>query len=241
MQRGFKEPGDKPRRFYKDVTVEPVDGGFSVRLDARSLRTPKGAPLIVPTKALADEIAAEWARQGEFIQQAEMHATRLANTAAEAISAARTPTAASVAQYAASDLLCYFAEAPEALAQRQAAAWGAILARADSELGLTFEKVVGIIHRPQPPETLAKVEALAGELDDFRLAGLAFGAALFGSAVLALALARGWIGGDEALDLSRLDEAFQEEKWGVDEEAAERTANQRVEARMLERWFRALD
>jgi len=240
LQRGFLEPGEKPRRFYKDVSAAALDVGFAVHLDHRTLRTPKGAPLVLPTRALADEIAAEWAGQGEFIQQGDMHATRLANTAAEAIPPARQATAAAVAQYAASDLLCYYAEAPPALVERQRANWEPVLTRAERDLGLSFVRVTGIIHRAQPPQTLARIEALVMDLDDFNLAGAAFGAALFGSAVLALALSRAWIDGDEALDLARLDEAFQEEKWGVDEEAAERTARQRAEARMLDRWFLAL-
>ena len=97
------------------------------------------------------------------------------------------------------------------------------------------------MHREQPPETLARVRALALGLDDFGLAGLAFGASLFGSAVLAIGLQRAWLAGDEAFERSRVDEAFQEEKWGVDEEAAERTERLRAEARMLERWFRGLE
>src|SRR3546814_10314664 len=98
-------------------------------------------------------------------------------------------------------------------------------------------RAAGIVHREQPRETLAGVKAAALELDDFGLAGLAYGAALFGSAILALALQRGWLNGEQAFELSRLDEAWQESQWGVDAEAAERTARLRSEAAMLERWF----
>jgi len=99
----------------------------------------------------------------------------------------------------------------------------------------------GIIHQAQPSETPARVKALALDLDDFRLAALAYGAALFGSAILGLAVARGWLGADEAFEISRLDEAWQEDRWGVDEEAAERTARLRLEAATLQRWLRAVD
>lgn len=115
-----------------------------------------------------------------------------------------------------------------------------MLARAEAEEGLVFERCTGIVHREQPAETLTKVREIALSLDDFALAGLAFGVPLFGSAVLAIALLRGWMSGEAAYDLSRIDEAFQEATWGVDEEAAERTARLRVEAGMLDRWFRAL-
>ena len=105
---------------------------------------------------------------------------------------------------------------------------------------LRFARATGVLHRPQSRSTLDRVEALALALDDFTLAGLALAASLFTSAVLALALQRGVLSGDEAFELSRLDEAFQEEQWGIDAEAAERTERLRAEAVMLDRWFRAL-
>lgn len=240
MQKGFHEPDQKPRRFYKSVTVLTVDDGFGVALDARRLRAPNGDVLVLPTRAIAQQVADEWDAQAETINVAEMHVNRLANTALQAIAAAREATAHSVADYAASDLLCYFSEAPSALADRQQAQWGPVLARAGAELGLHFVRATGIIHQDQPPETLAKVKALALEADDFTLAGLAFGVSLFGSAILSLAVQRGWLAGRDAYALSRLDEAFQEEQWGVDEEAALRTARLYGEAEMLERWFKSL-
>jgi chaperone required for assembly of F1-ATPase len=145
-----------------------------------------------------------------------------------------------VARYAGSDLLCYFAEEPQRLVQRQALAWSPLLDWAEAELGLRLERTAGIVHCPQPPETLARVQALAAELDDFALAGLAHATPLFGSAVLALAVQRRRLSGPEAFAVSRLDEAHQEEQWGVDEEAAARTARLQMEAEMLDAWFPAL-
>lgn len=241
MQKGFHEPGEKPRRFYKSVEVAEGEGGFQVLLDGRSPRSSKGAKLVAPTRVLAELCAEEWARQGEFIELGSMDATRLAFTAIEAIPPAREATAEQFAQYAGSDLICYFAEAPAALVQRQDEHWGPVLERTERELALAFIRAAGIRHQAQPEATLANVKALALASDDFGLAGLAFGAALFGSAILTLALQRGWLTGEQAHALSRVDEAYQEEKWGVDEEAAERTARLLDESRMLERWFRALD
>ncbi|MBA4792411.1 ATP12 family chaperone protein [Phenylobacterium sp.] len=241
MRRGFQEPVEKPRRFYKTVSVTEAESGFAVLLDQRQVRAPGGRQLVLPTRALADMVAQEWADQGETLEVAEMHATRLANTAIESVPKAREATARSVADYAGSDLLCYFAEEPQALVERQNAHWGPMIDRAEREIALVFARAAGIVHRSQPEETLEKIKALALELDDFRLTGLAYGSALFGSAILALALQRGWIDGRQALELSRLDEAYQEEKWGIDAEAAERTARLLVEAQMLERWFKALD
>jgi chaperone required for assembly of F1-ATPase len=240
LRKGFHEPVEKPRRFYKAVATAAADGGFVVLLDGRAVRTPGGARLVLPTQALASQVAEEWAAQGETIELAGMHATRLANTAIDTIGAAREATAQQVADYAGSDLLLYFAEEPAGLVERQHAQWGPLLARAEDEAKLSFIRAAGVIHQAQPEATLSEVKAVALGLDDFGLAGLAFGAALLGSAVLALALQRGWLDGLQAFELSRLDEAWQEERWGVDEEAAERAERLREEACMLERWFRGL-
>jgi chaperone required for assembly of F1-ATPase len=217
-----------------------MNGGFTVMLDSRVLKGPKGAQVVLPTQALADQVAREWAAQGETLELAGMHATRLANTAIESVPQARDATAQSIADYAASDLLCYFAVEPAGLLARQERLWSPVLDRAEAEAGLRFVRAAGIVHQAQPDETLARVKALALAQDDFALTGLAFGAPLFGSAVLALAVQRGWLTGEAAFDLSRLDEAWQEEKWGVDAEAAERTARLHGEAAMLQRWFEAL-
>lgn len=240
LRKGFHEPAEKPRKFYKEVAVVHVGTGWQVQLDGRNLRTPKAELMLLPTREVADQIADEWAAQTDVIEMATMHATRLANTAIETIPGAREGVADQLAQYAGSDLVCYFAEAPAALVDRQEAGWGPVLARAADEEGLRFERCAGIVHKAQPAETLERVREIALAQDDFRLAGLAFGVPLFGSAVLAIGLLRGWFGGEEAYDLSRVDEAFQEETWGIDDEAAERTKRLRAEAAMLDRWFRGL-
>ena len=229
------------KRFYEAVTVaaEPV-GGFSVRLDGRAVRTPAKALLAAPTAALAELIAGEWAAQGEMVHIAAMPASRLAYTAIDRIGPARAAVAAEVARMGGADVLCYFAEAPQALFERQARRWGPVLDWARDELELDFVRITGALHKAQPAETLARIEALALAEDDFALAGLSLATGLFHSAVLALALRRDQLDGAAAFDLSRLDEAFQEEQWGIDAEAAARTERLRAEAVMLERWFLAL-
>lgn len=240
MRKGFHEPNEKPRRFYKAVEIAETEGGFAVLLDGRALRTPGGIRLKLPTRALAEQIAAEWEAQGETIEMAQMHATRLGNTAIDSIGAAREAAADQIANYAASDLVLYFAEQPEALVSRQTELWGPVLDRIEKEARLSFVRASGIIHQPQPQESLDEVRRIAIGLDDFGLTGLAFGAALFGSAILAIGLERGWLDGAQAYELSRLDEAWQAERWGVDAEAAERVERLREEAVVLERWFRGL-
>jgi len=231
---------NRPRRFWKAASIAQEEGGWAVLLDGRPAKTPAGARLLLPTRALAELVVTEWSAVGEHVNFGLMPATRLAFTAIDRIGAVRNAVAQETAAYAASDLICYFAEGPEALAAREEAGWGPMLDWAREALGLELVRAAGIAHRPQPPETVARVTALAGELDDFSLAGLSWAAALFGSAVLALAVPRARLGGREALALSRLAEAFQGERWGVGDEAAARTAALGAEAELLERWFAAL-
>jgi chaperone required for assembly of F1-ATPase len=230
----------RPRRFYEAVSVVEDAGAFVPRLDGRTPRSPGGRPLALPTRALAELVADEWRAQGEVIDLTAMPATRLAHTALDVVPSARARTLEGVVKFAAADLLCYFADGPHALVHRQEKTWTPLLDWAREVHGLTFRRTSGIVHREQPPDTLARLEDLLAVVDDFALAGLAFAAALFGSAILALALRAGRISADEAMAAARLDEIFQEEQWGVDAEAAARADAMAVEAVMAERWFGAL-
>jgi len=234
------KPTDAPKRFYKTAKAAPLDDGFGVLLDGRAVLTPGRARLILPREALAALIADEWEAQAQTIQLAHMNATRLAYTAIDRVAVARAETMGEIVGFAGSDLLCYFADAPQALVRRQTEQWGPLLDWADRTLGVRLEPVAGIIHRAQPAQSLARVQALCAEADDFTLAALAYGAALYGSAVLTLAVLKGECTGEQAFDLSRLDEAFQEEQWGIDDDAAARTAHRRQHAVMIGQWFSAL-
>jgi chaperone required for assembly of F1-ATPase len=233
-------PVELPRRFYEVVSTGQTIDGMTVLLDGRPVKTPGGRALATPVAALTDMLAREWDAQATHIDMVAMRATRLAFTAIDFVPDARDAVAAEIARFGGSDALCYFADAPEALTERQVRRWGPVIQWAEGALGLHFVRASGIRHEEQPVATLLRIARLAEEDDDFGLAGLAHATALFGSAILAFALQRGELDGDAALDLSRLDEAFQQEQWGVDEEAAERTANMLAEARMLDGWFRAL-
>lgn len=239
-RKGFRESEERLKRFWTTADVAERDGGWAVTLDGRTPKTPAHAPLVLPTGAAARLVAEEWAAQGEFIDPATMPATRLASTAIDRVSRAREPVADEIAAFAGSDLLCYLADHPTSLAVEQAREWTPWRDWAALELGVTLEAAEGIIHRPQDPAAMARVRELALRLDDFALTGLATAVPLLGSAVLGLAVQRGVLSGEAAFELSRLDEAFQERQWGVDEEAAERTAGRRAEAVLLDRWFRAL-
>ncbi len=228
------------RRVYAAVSTAPEADGFAVRLDDRTARTPEQNALVLPTQALAELVAAEWEAQAKEIDLATMPGARLAFTAIDRTPAHRTELAQEVARYAGSDLLVYFADAPAALVEEQVRRWAPVLEWAARDLGMELERTAGIRHHPQPEAALDRARALAAEMDDMRLAGLSFAVALFGSAVLAFAVERGELSGESAHDLARLDEAFQERQWGVDAEAAARTAARLAEARFVEAWFRAL-
>lgn len=239
-RKGFRESEERLKRFWTVADVVPGEGGWSVTLDGRTPKTPAHARLTLPTEAAARLVAEEWAAQGEFIEPGTMPATRLASTAIDRVSQVREAVAEEIAAYAGSDLLCYVAEHPTSLVEQQAREWGAWRDWA-RDLGVALEVAEGIVHRPQDPSALARVRELALALDDFALTGLASATPLLGSAVLALAVQRGALSGEAAFDLSRLDEAFQERQWGVDEENAARAAARRAEAALFDRWFRALE
>jgi chaperone required for assembly of F1-ATPase len=175
------------------------------------------------------------------IDFAAMPLTRLAFTALDRAEGAREALAQSLARYAEADVLCYVADAPQDLASRQTAQWTPWLEWARQALDLNFARTTGIMHTPQPPETLARVAALGRALDGFTLTGLAFAAGLYHSAILALAVQRKRLSGPDAFALSRLEEAYQEQRWGVDAEAAARTASQLGDAGAVDQWFGCLD
>jgi chaperone required for assembly of F1-ATPase len=234
------DPLRRPRRFYTSVNVREDGGVFVLDLDGRAPRTPGAHLLAAPTRALAELIAGEWDSQVGHVDYDAMPATRLAHTALDVVSRAREQSLEGVLRYAGSDMLCYFAETPASLVRRQEEAWGPLLDWVKATYGLTFVRASGIVHRDQPQETLAELTRALERIDDFTLAGLAFSTALFGSAILALALRAGRIDAAQAMAAARLDEVFQEERWGVDAEAAARSDAMTLEAVMAERWFSAL-
>jgi chaperone required for assembly of F1-ATPase len=236
----MSRPADQPHRFYKAAALTREEGGFAVTLDGRAAKTPAGGRLVAPTEALGAILVEEWAAQADKIDFNTMPATRLAFTAIDRTPGAREAMATEMSRIIAAEHLCYLADYPTKLVERQARLWGPWLDWAEREVGLALIRAKGIAHQAQPPETLARATALALAEGDFALSGLVFAAGLYGSSVLAFAVLRGALGGEAALDLARLDEAFQEEQWGVDDEAFARTELLRGEAKMLDGWFTAL-
>lgn len=204
------------KRFYTDVSIEAVDGGHAIRLDGRAVKTPARASLTVPTQALARAIAAEWEAQGDKVDPWSMPLTGLANAAIDKVGADREAFLIDIARYAETDLLCYRADGPEPLVDRQTASWDPLLGWAERRYDVAFVRATGIIHRPQPAETIGRlVEAVRG-YDDFRLVALQPLVTITGSLVIALALVEGGVDARTAFDAAHLDELWQAELWGED-------------------------
>jgi chaperone required for assembly of F1-ATPase len=208
------------KRFYKAVNVAPGPGGVAILLDGKPVKTPARAPLAVPGERLAEAIAAEWQGQGEAVDPRSMPLTGLANAAIDRVAPDRDAFARSLARYAEADLLCYRAEAPQALVRRQAEAWDPLLAWARRRFDVDFEVTAGVMHRPQPPRTVERLAELVLERGPFELAGLAPLVTVSGSLMIALALAEGAAPLEEAWSAATLDEAWQAEHWGDDPLAA---------------------
>ena len=201
------------KRFWKDVTLEP---GNSLALDGRPVRTPGRALLAVPTPALAEAIAEEWRAVESDIDPRAMPLTGLANAAIDRVAPARDAFAAGLAAYGESDLLYYRAEAPEPLIAQQQAAWDPLLDWARHRYDVHFETTAGIVHRAQPPATLARLNEAVAALDAFRLAGLSPVVTVTGSLVAALALLEGGADADTVWHAAQVDESWQAENWGED-------------------------
>lgn len=232
---------DRPKRFYKDVTAEPAEGGgWLIALDGRSVKTPARALLRLPTEALAEEIAEEWAGQKTHIDLMGMHLTRLANVAIDRTPEMREEMAGEVVRYCETDLICHIAEEPYELVLLEEARWSPVRDWAAETLGVILVTTEGITASPQPDASLEAARAYALSLDDFRLTALVYGCGLFGSALLAMAVAEGAITAETGFSLSRLDEDWQADRWGEDEEARAAADARGEEAEALGRWLDAL-
>ncbi len=216
------------KRFYDEVTVEEIEGSWAVLLDGKQLRTPGKLKLSLPSKALAKRISAEWEAQVDRINPSVMPVTRLANVAIEQTPENRPLLVAEARRYAETDLLCFRAPQPRILKDRQSAAWDSWLEWA-TDKGIVLETTETLQAVTHPVKSLDKVERFAASLDDLRLTLFVHLIAVYGSVILAKAVMLGALVPEEAFDLSRLDNDYQIELWGEDEEQAEITSALRKE------------
>lgn len=230
----------KPKRFWKQADAVACDGGYTVHLDTRPVRTPAKAALVVPTQAMAEAIAQEWDAQTDAIDPRTMPVTRGANAAIDKLRVQRAEVVTLLAEYGGSDLLCYRAHAPESLVLRQAEAWDPMLRWADETLNVRLRVGLGVMHVAQDSDALDRLQSELAAFDDFALAALHDLISLSGSLILALAVIRDAIPPEEAWLRSRVDERWQAEQWGEDEEAAAAELIKRAAFLDAERFFRLL-
>ncbi|WP_102106797.1 ATP12 family chaperone protein [Oceaniglobus roseus] len=216
------------KRFWTDVTVEDAGTGWTIRLDGRPVKTPLKAEVVVPTRPLAEAMADEWRAQGERIDPLSMPVTRSANAALDKVAPQRAAVEEMIAAYAGSDLLCYRAATPLALAERQARHWTPLLDWAAERHGAPLAITEGVMPVAQPAESLAALARAMEPMSAFQIAAFHDLVGLSGSYVLGLAVAERHLSGENAWSLSRLDEDWQAEQWGRDEEAEEAAAIKRT-------------
>ncbi|MCB2078596.1 MAG: molecular chaperone [Novosphingobium sp.] len=212
------------KRFYKHVTVAPSGDGFQVMLDGRGIKTARGAAQVMPTQALAEALAAEWAAQGEEIDTASFVLRDLADYAIDVVAPDAAAAVGELVPYAETDTLCYRADEGEPLHERQVAVWEPLLLAAEHRWDIHFERISGIIHRPQPAETLARMETVLLAESAFALAALKMLTSLSASLVIALAAIAPDADTTALWNAANLEEDWQAELWGKDEMAEERRA-----------------
>jgi len=227
------------KRFYKDVAVEEIEGGFRVTLDSRAVKTQGGRPQVVPTRAIAELLAGEWAAQGEEIDPAGFTFRDFADFAIDHIRQDRAETVSALLAYAETDTLCYRADPDEPLYSRQLELWEPLLTAAEARHGVRFERASGILHRPQPPETLAALRQLLENEDVFTLAPLRSLASLAASLTVALAALEAEADTTALFAAANAEEDWQAEQWGWEWTAEERRAGRLADFEKAARFARA--
>jgi len=227
----------KAKRFWKSAWVAEKDGGFAVELDGRAVKTPAKQALQVPTRAMAEAIAQEWDAQLDVINPNTMPVTKTANAAIDKVTVQHAEVADMLAAYGDSDLLCYRADAPEELIARQAEQWNPMLDWAADALGARLLPRTGVMHIPQDPVAVAVLSRRTHALDAFELAAFHDLVSMSGSLVLGFAAALSARPAGDVWALSRLDELWQEEQWGEDEDATALAEIKRIEFLHAKRMF----
>ncbi len=230
-----------PKRFYKEAGVEERDGLFHLTLDGRVAKTPSKQALAVPSRALAEAMAREWAGQGEEIDPASMPITRIVNSAIDGVTPRQAEVVDDLVRYAGSDLVFYRVSEPARLVQSQDSAWNPILDWAKDTHGARFTLAEGVMHVSQPDEAIAAVRnVIEGINSPFALAALHVMTTLSGSVLIALAHAVGPLDADQAWAAAHVDELYQESVWGEDHEAMERRRRREADFRAASEVFHLL-
>ncbi len=217
------------KRLYKDVKVEETAGGFVVKLDGRAMKTPAKQPLVIAVREIAEAVAMEWCAQEEEISQEAMPMMRFVCTSLDQVALQRSVVEVETAKYCETDLLCYRVKEPAELVRRQAVAWQPLLDWAGVRYGAQLSITSGITAIEQDADAIARLTTAVARESDLTLTGLQFAAAATGSLIISLALMEGEIDAERAWLTAHVDEHWQLERWGADEELSERLKNLRRE------------
>lgn len=228
------------KRFYKTAGVSEDAGKFCVTLDGRAIKTPASKPLHVPTRALAEAVAAEWDAQGDDVEPQSMPLMQLCGTAIDRVPAIREALIDGLLRYTDTDLLCYRAGSPKDLAARQAEVWQPLLDWAEETFGAKLKVVEGVIPVAQDENSRTGFGAAMADMNDWQLTALAEMVGVSGSIVVGFAMYAGALDGDQAFSVCHVDEDHQIAQWGEDAEATERRANVRAELRTAVQFFELL-
>jgi chaperone required for assembly of F1-ATPase len=218
------------KRFYKTVSVAPADDGYVVKLDGRVIKTPLKEPLTLPTKALANKVAAEWDHQGEEVDPKSMPFTQLSNGAQDLLGQHRDQVVETLVGFIDADLICYRARNPDDLVARQTEHWQPLVDWFADEFGVALNCTNGFTLIAQDQRLAPILRRHIQSYNNFQISALHELATISKSISIALAVTTGRLSFEQAWAVARVDEDFQISRWGEDEEAAEN-------ARMLHQSF----
>jgi chaperone required for assembly of F1-ATPase len=229
------------KRFWKDVAVERENGGWTIKLDGRPVKTPARTSLLVPTEALAEGIADEWRSVADTIDPRAMPLTGFANAAIDRVAPERQAFAEGLARYAEADLACYRADGPSKLVERQEKSWNQLLGWARRRFDVDFVTTTGLMHVAQPQATVERLAQAVTALDSFRLAGLSPLVTVGGSVIAALAVLEKALTPEQAWEAVSIDDCWQLEQWGSDADAEQALENRRRDFFAAARFLGLLD
>lgn len=228
------------KRFYKTATVDESDGGFGILLDGRAVKSPGKRLLSMPARSLAEAVAAEWEAQGEQVDAKSMPMMTFAATTVDRVTPQRSHVVEEISGFGGTDLVCYRADAPRELAERQIAAWDPLLDWADGRYGARLAVTTGLMPIDQDAAALRALQTQVEAVPDWELAPLHTITTVSGSLIIGLAVLADHLDAEQAFEIGQLDESYQIDRWGMDREAEQRRRNLRTELQEAGRFLELL-